>query len=172
MFDEAFCKETVDQLKKSLWNEHSYTLPSNYESVSYDDEFSISYEDIKNKDAIMKGIWNAYKQYLEELNFRWFNSWSGYSGVRFNKYDEDTRMNNHCDHIHSLFEGTRRGIPTMTALGTLNDDYEGGDLVFWEDKKIVIPPGHIAVFPSNYLFPHYVSKITKGTRFSYVSWAW
>lgn len=172
-FSKEFCEETVDQLKSQNWIEHSYTVAKEgYNEVSYDNEFSVCHAEIENKQKIMNGIWNSYLKYIKDINFSWFSSWSGHSAVRFNKYDENTLMIEHCDHIHSIFEGDRRGVPTMTALGTLNEDYEGGDLIFFQDKKIFIPSGHIAIFPSNFLYPHYVSKITKGVRFSYVSWAW
>ena len=39
-------------------------------------------------------------------------------------------MAEHCDHIHSIFEGERKGIPVMTALGSLNDDYMGGEFLY------------------------------------------
>tara|TARA_R100000697_G_scaffold121409_1_gene148439 strand:- start:2922 stop:3107 length:186 start_codon:yes stop_codon:yes gene_type:complete len=58
----------------------------------------------------------------------------------------------------------------------LNNDYEGGEICFrypdttgeWLiDKK----PGRIIVWPSNFLYPHRVKPVTKGTRYSVVSWA-
>ena len=61
---------------------------------------------------------------------------------------------------------------TLTLLGTLNDDYEGGEFVIWGDKEVEIPPGSIAVFPSNFLYPHKVNPVISGVRYSYVSWVW
>jgi predicted 2-oxoglutarate/Fe(II)-dependent dioxygenase YbiX len=81
-------------------------------------------------------------------------------------------MKLHCDHIHSLFDGERKGVPVLTILGVLNDDYEGGDLVLWEDTYMRPKKGSVLVFPSNFLYPHKVDTITKGTRYSFVSWAW
>jgi predicted 2-oxoglutarate/Fe(II)-dependent dioxygenase YbiX len=54
----------------------------------------------------------------------------------------------------------------------LNDDYEGGELVFWESETIKLKAGSIMIFPSNFMYPHKVMPVTKGTRYSYVSWAW
>lgn len=102
----------------------------------------------------------------------WFSSWNGYSQVRFNRYGVDTRMKEHCDHIHSMFDGQRKGIPVLSILGSLNDDYKGGDLIFWQNKKIKLKAGSIMIFPSNFMYPHKVVEVTKGTRYSYVSWAW
>ncbi len=81
-------------------------------------------------------------------------------------------MAEHCDHIHSLFDGQRKGIPTMTTLGLLNNDFEGGELVMFEDEIIEFKGGDLMVFPSVFLFPHRVEPVTKGVRYSCVSWAW
>jgi predicted 2-oxoglutarate/Fe(II)-dependent dioxygenase YbiX len=71
-----------------------------------------------------------------------------------------------------MFDGERKGIPTLSILGALNDDYEGGELVFWESEKIELKAGSIMIFPSNFMYPHRVDTVTKGTRYSYVSWVW
>jgi predicted 2-oxoglutarate/Fe(II)-dependent dioxygenase YbiX len=173
VFDRSFCTNTVAQLEGAEWERHSYTNSNNnYQEVSYENEFLMCNTAIENEALIMDGIWKAFQQYCTEIDFGWFTGWAGHSRVRFNKYDVGTLMREHCDHIHSLFTGDKRGVPSLTALGALNDDYLGGELVFWRDKQVVIPPGHIAVFPSNFLYPHYVAPVTEGVRYSYVSWAW
>lgn len=171
-FDKVFCSDVVEKLKYVDWFGHKYVDTVSYQEVTYENELMIASGDFDECEQIMKGIWDAYHRYLNELQFEWFQSWAGFSQVRFNKYDVNTLMREHCDHIVSLFDGEKKGIPTMTALGALNDDYEGGELIFWQDKQIVIPPGHIAVFPSNFLYPHKVNPVTKGVRYSFVSWAW
>ena len=172
-FDLDTCNEIIKNLEEdNSWVEHRYTTNIGYEDHSFENEFLNCYIAGKNRDMVMQSIWETYLRYLTELEFSWFSSWSGHSEVRFNKYDNNNWMRYHCDHIHALFEGERRGVPVITALGTLNDNYEGGRLLFWDNKEVVIPPGHIAVFPSNFLYPHMVEPVTKGARYSFVSWAW
>jgi predicted 2-oxoglutarate/Fe(II)-dependent dioxygenase YbiX len=77
----------------------------------------------------------------------------------------------HADHIHSRFDGERKGIPILSVLGVLNDDYEGGEFVLI-DEKIDLNKGDIIIFPSNFMYPHKVEPVTKGTRYSYISWIW
>ena len=101
----------------------------------------------------------------------WFNHFTGYTHVRFNKYAENKKMALHCDHIHSMFDGERKGVPILSVLGVLNNDYEGGEFYMIEDK-INLSKGDIIVFPSNFMFPHRVEPVTKGTRYSYISWIW
>ena len=81
-------------------------------------------------------------------------------------------MAEHCDHIHSMFDGTTKGIPIMSFVGVLNDDYEGGEFVMWKDKVIELKAGSVMIFPSIFLYPHRVEPIKKGTRHSFVSWAY
>ena len=70
-----------------------------------------------------------------------------------------------------MFDGERKGIPILSVLGVLNDDYEGGEFVLI-DEKINLSKGDIIVFPSNFMYPHKVEPVTKGTRYSYISWIW
>lgn len=65
---------------------------------------------------------------------------------------------------------------TLSAIWFLNDDYEGGELNFCDpmdiDKTLQITPesNKIVIWPSNHLFPHAVSPVTSGTRYSLVAW--
>ena len=173
--DADFCKTVVKELETNSWEKHTFYQLQADNYVSYDDDLSVSYSASENGMAINKKIWFAIEQYfLKDFAFinKWHNGWNGYSQVRFNKYDIGTKMALHCDHIHSMFDGNRKGIPTLSVLGALNDDYEGGDLVFWESDKIELKAGSIMLFPSNFMYPHRVDTVTKGTRYSYVSWVW
>ena len=57
----------------------------------------------------------------------------------------------------------------MTTIGNLNDDYEGGKLVIC-GQEIPLKKGDVIFFPSVYLYPHEVTEITKGTRYSWICW--
>lgn len=56
----------------------------------------------------------------------------------------------------------------------LNNEYEGGEFVFrLNDESFVTIPqnvGDAVIFPSNFIFPHQVNKITKGTRYALIGW--
>jgi len=92
------------------------------------------------------------------------------SQVRFNRYKMGTKMRSHHDHIQSLFDGKLKGIPIISIVGLLNDNYEGGTFMCRE-KEIKLIRGDILLFPSNFMYPHEVKEITKGIRYSFVSWA-
>ena len=57
----------------------------------------------------------------------------------------------------------------------LNNEYKGGELIFTDQKdneikKLKLSKGSIVFFPSNFMYPHKISPITKGTRYSVVAW--
>ena len=67
---------------------------------------------------------------------------------------------------------------TLSSILFLNNDYEGGDLNFSDTDldahnqfTIKSNSGSLVVWPSNMLFPHAVSPVTKGTRYTIVAWA-
>ena len=66
---------------------------------------------------------------------------------------------------------------TYSLIYLLNNDYEGGSLIFRNPltneiiKKIDKEPNQLILWPSNFLYPHEVTKVTKGIRYSIVSWA-
>jgi predicted 2-oxoglutarate/Fe(II)-dependent dioxygenase YbiX len=60
----------------------------------------------------------------------------------------------------------------LSIVFFLNNDFEGGDFVFPELKVRVRPePGMLVCFPSNHHYSHGVESVTKGKRYSIVSWA-
>ena len=91
-----------------------------------------------------------------------------HTDFRMNKYSEGGFMSRHVDNIHHS-HGQEYGYPQASALLFLNDDYEGGHFhisgLRYETKK-----GSAIIFPSNFMFPHEVNLITKGTRYSIVTW--
>jgi len=169
------CKSAVKNLENINWEKHRFYIANTHEFKSYDNELSVSIDSIPEKEEIDKQIWFALERYIlkdfESFN-EWFGGWGGYTKIRFNRYDPTTQMKLHCDHIHSMFDGNRKGIPTLTVLGALNDDYEGGELLMFGDHHIHLPPGAVVVFPSNFMFPHEVKPVKSGIRYSYVSWSW
>ncbi len=179
--EESYCENSIDELNKlDIWEKHSYYEPhsdSTY-ALSGDKEPEIlpptpKIESIeKINDFIVGNLHSTILEYVESFEFDWFGSWKGYTSIRFNRYFPGQTMLEHCDHIHSMFDGERKGIPILSIVGILNDDYEGGEFIMFEDKKIDTKKGDLIIFPSNFLYPHEVTPVTKGVRYSYVSWAW
>ena len=187
--DEKFCENSINVLNKNDWKTHTWYFPRT-DSVnvkSRDEPDVIGGTTFSNSEALTVGstyelhginefiidnLHSAILEYVKSLKFKWFDEWQGYNVVKFIRYRPGQIMQNHCDHIHSMFDGERKGIPILSIIGILNDDYEGGELIMFEDKKIDTKKGDLLVFPSNFLYPHKVAPVTKGVRYSYVSWVW
>jgi prolyl 4-hydroxylase len=53
----------------------------------------------------------------------------------------------------------------------LNDDFEGGEFVFFEGRKTVpMRRGDAIVFPASFMYPHQILPVTSGTRYAVVTW--
>ena len=178
--DEKYCNNCIKELDKNAWVKHdwydyttdSVNAPSGNnepENIKYD---LFSDKVVKINDFIIQELHSIFLEYIQSFKFTWFSGWKGYSSLKFIRYYPDQKMKNHCDHIYSLFDGKKRGIPILSVIGILNDDYEGGELIMLEDKKIDTNKGDLLIFPSNFLYPHEITPVTKGVRYSYVSWVW
>ena len=98
---------------------------------------------------------------------------SAFSNVRFNRYVPGQIMRKHHDHIHAIFDGREKGIPVLSFVGNLNEDYEGGELAFFDGgTKFALKTGDICMFPSCFVYPHEVLEVRKGQRYSFAMWAW
>jgi len=176
VIDETICSQTIKELslQNNEFKQHQFYDEINkvHKTLSGNQELdTINYIPTTYK-IFMDTIFESLKKYMKHIDLPYFNGWSGYSQIRWNRYKEDRKMAEHCDHIQSLFDGDRKGVPTLSCLGCLNDDYEGGDLVFFGDKIVEFKRGDLLIFPSNFLYPHRVEPVKSGVRWSYISWVW
>jgi predicted 2-oxoglutarate/Fe(II)-dependent dioxygenase YbiX len=85
----------------------------------------------------------------------------GYSLLRYN---EGAFYKQHTDHYHDQ----NRSVSCSFAL---NDDFEGGEFAFFDrELKYKLGKGDAIMFPSNFMYPHEVMPVTKGTRYSIITW--
>lgn len=60
-------------------------------------------------------------------------------------------------------------VTTVSAVAYLNDDYEGGEIVFPRfDLSIKPEPGDLVVFPSTFIYEHSSEPIISGNKYSIV----
>ena len=84
------------------------------------------------------------------------------------KYSPGGKYEIHTDHYTT---STR----ALSIIINLNDNYKGGDLIFTDQKekeikRFQLSKGSIVFFPSNFMYPHSITPIVKGTRYSIVAW--
>jgi|TARA_E500000318_G_scaffold83399_1_gene79034 predicted 2-oxoglutarate/Fe(II)-dependent dioxygenase YbiX len=174
--DKNICKETINFLKKSKYQKHLfYSNTDGYQKLSKHKELEITYDQAPTYDKLMQAVFDCLTQYVNhvrlEFKIPYLNGWQGYSGIRFNRYKKGQQMHQHVDFIETLFDD-KRGVPKLSIVGNLNDDYKGGEFIMYEDKNIEMHTGDVIIFPSTFLYPHKVNEVKKGIRYSFVSWAW
>jgi hypothetical protein len=165
--------KTVNFIKHEFVNYHEHKVSQNGDPETYSPHLDTSDDsfDVACYQGLMESVYDCLKKYFNETaNFAWYNCWNGYTPIKFNKYEIGTQMVNHCDHISDIFDGTVKGIPVLSIIGVLNEGYDGGDLVLFDDVTYSLNKGDIIIFPSVFLYPHKITPITKGTRHSFVSW--
>ena len=118
-------------------------------------------------------FYTAVKSCFEEVIVKYKTDFPLFSvgrttDFRINKYGKGGFMSRHVDNIHHS-HGQQYGYPQVSALLYLNDDYEGGEF-YVADKKFCPSKGSAIIFPSNFMFPHEAKIVTKGTRWSIVTW--
>jgi len=88
------------------------------------------------------------------------NYWEAFN---FIKYGPGQHFDVHSDHGYSY-------ICTLSSVGYLNDDYEGGEL-FFDKLNLKIKPkaGDLYLFPSSYIYSHAAMPVTSGTKYSVVT---
>lgn len=166
------CKELIKSLKKTEWTKHSYYDANADVETQYENELSVVSPLGGIFDLVNEKCWYSIRDYVENVNIPAFNCWHGYTKVRYNKYELGEEMRDHVDHISSIFDGRTKGVPVLTLLGNLNENYSGGKLIMFNEQEINMPTGSLVIFPSTFMYPHLVTPVTKGVRYSFVSWVW
>ena len=90
---------------------------------------------------------------------------TGYTLLRYNKGGGYIR------HIDASTDVHRH----ISCVLLLNDDFKGGELTFFGSDGIdeytpEFNKGDMLLFPSNYMYPHTIKRITSGTRYVIATW--
>ena len=150
--EKDICQKTIKELSENDDNfqQHTFYNPmdDNQKPHSGSQELDVTYMNTSTKPYIMDKLWHALDSYIKYIDLPFFSYWQAYSSIRWNRYGQDRKMKEHCDHIHSLFDSDKKGIPILSIIGALNNDYEGGELVFFGDKEVELKQGDVLIFPS------------------------
>ena len=99
-----------------------------------------------------------------------------FSSIRLNRYKKGCQMLPHVDSISTLFSGNRRGVPACSVVGLLRGAEEGGEFFIRAPdqtyREFLTEDQTVVVFPSSFMYEHYVLPVKKGIRDSYVSWTY
>lgn len=110
---------------------------------------------------VYEGAALAIKKYNDLFPEARIESDSGYELLR---YAEGQFYIQHTD----SFKAQPRAVSCSFAL---NDDFEGGGFAFFDNEfHHRLKKGSVLMFPSNFMYPHEVLPVTKGTRYSIITW--
>jgi len=117
--------------------------------------------------------WNFVKKEIERLYSFYILKFPKMVSTKINQIDLLKYTSGGKYEIHNdQFTASRRHL---SIILNLNNEYEGGDLIFTDQKekeikRLKLGKGSIVFFPSNFMYPHGIQPITKGTRYSIVAW--
>lgn len=135
-------------------------------------DFKFKKKDIEaNKSPVslaMQELWQdcydrqapAVEDYCKKHNIHRLQYWEAFN---FIKYVPGHHFMEHHDHGFSY-------NCTVSLVGYINDDYEGGELYFRLQNLNIKPrEGDLYIFPSTYMYPHQAKVVTSGTKYSLVT---
>ena len=172
------CGSVLNKINDSAWSPHhwtDYNKTVESEDINSDCTRVILSNGVNRLlvSGLISNTVNEYRKYIkkvlkteEQFNF----NFNGMTIPSINRYNVGQGMRVHSDHITSIFDGEMKGVPTLSIVGLLNEDFDGGEFKFWDKYDMNLEIGDILVFPSNFLYNHQVNKVTRGIRYSFVSW--
>jgi|APGre2960657423_1045063.scaffolds.fasta_scaffold00651_2 predicted 2-oxoglutarate/Fe(II)-dependent dioxygenase YbiX len=119
-------------------------------------------ERIRLDAIICDKVTTVLKQYNREYPHMLCSTDQGYDLLRYNKGGF------HKEHVDQHYD---TGLRSLGISFILNDDYEGGEFAFFNSTYLpVVKKNQCIIFPSNFMFPHQIQAVTKGTRHSIITW--
>ena len=104
---------------------------------------------------------SAASRYIQEFPHCNISTDSGYDLLRYNEGG-----------FYTIHTDNYKDRPRTVAMSLmLNDDYDGGEIAFFEREHIVKPSaGSVVIFPANFMYPHEIMPVLSGTRYAIITW--
>jgi len=167
--DRKFIKVIKKYINKKAINKLTVGTESSIEeNVRNVFGYTLQEKNFLNK-IIFKHIDKVIRQHYSHYKFKFpYLTTARLQQIDLLKYEIGGKYDIHTDHFY-------KGQRTLTFILNLNEDYEGGDFVFYnqdntEMKRVKCTTATCIMFPSNFQYPHRIEPITKGTRYSVVAW--
>lgn len=145
------------------WKE--WLVQENSKTYHFGKQKTIKIEDALRQDTELAKWINNIKNQVVRLSTEYIDFYNITDAVQSSmaicKYNTGAQMGSHVD---DNMDGN--GIPLITGIIYLNDDYEGGELYF-KNQNIKIKPasGSVILFPSTQPFFHESLLITSGNKY-------
>lgn len=157
------CSDLISRFEKSdkLLKRSNNGYPNFTElEISYDSEIV----------KITKDILNLYVKLLNPYGEFFLSDKKRFEGFRIKKYFGGTedRFDMHVDVSNNEVSGRY-----LAFLYYLNDDYIGGNTIFYPNHIIKPIKGSVLVFPPYWMYPHEGQKVILGNKYimsTYLHW--
>jgi|TARA_R100000084_G_C4632563_1_gene139162 predicted 2-oxoglutarate/Fe(II)-dependent dioxygenase YbiX len=183
VFSSKICDELINEYENEIW-ENSITIGDRTTDYRVCKQITISSRQIikdsehrKQLDqTVFETITPLLKEYAEK--FDGFFNYESDTGYNILKYEPGDFYKEHTDQIEKNWFNEQGQISKdclvkrkVTLIVQLNEEFEGGGLSFFGNTfKTKIKKGSVILFPANLLFPHQALPVTKGTRYSLITW--
>lgn len=172
VLDFSICQTILNEYKNSTEWKDTLTGSGHDPNSRNCSVIPISFQDIINKNpeirqqidqSLFECVSGCIQKYTEETikgNLE-IKEDSGYELLRYFEGQF------YVEHTDSFKESPR----AITFILSLNDDYEGGEISFFNrELTYKLKQGSCIMFPSNFMYPHEIRPIIKGTRYSIITW--
>lgn len=133
-------------------------------------------EDMSFSNMYASILWDKSKEYIKNLSTpfpitdEFFDDVFRIERISFLKYKPGYFYKTHSD---EAFLGPSQSdfFRELSYVFFVNENFSGGGLSFPNQKKVIKPKENtLIIFPSNWCFPHAVLPVTRGTRYTAVTW--
>lgn len=171
--DPDFCDTLLSEYAPTNYWEHTLTgsghdpqaRKCNYIPIS--DQGIIEEENQQSRKEIDEYLFNVVKDIIanyQDQHPEFELEIQEDSGYELLKYEVGDFYIQHSD---SFKEQPR----ALTVIMSMNDAYEGGEVALFNRELVYkLDAGDVLVFPSNFMYPHEIMPITRGTRYSIITW--
>ena len=165
--------ELCDSILKEYQNtkEWEITLTANNsnEKERNCDSIKISHSLVINHNAKRKEIDNKLYESASKCINKYNNKFK-YAGVQQDTGYELLRYQTggfYKEHTDSYLQEPR----LISCSFALNDNYKGGEFAFFDNEiQYKLSKGDALMFPSTFTYPHQILPVTKGIRYSIITW--
>jgi len=163
------CNDILNEYCSSNEWQHTETGSGLDKTVRNCDTIQISQpwviKESKKRFNIDKELFKCATKCIEEYNRKFKYSRvhedTGYELLRYKKQQF------YIEHTDSFIQAPR----LISCSFHLNDNYEGGEFAFFNrELKYKLNKGDVLMFPSTFMYPHEIMPVTKGERYSIITW--
>jgi predicted 2-oxoglutarate/Fe(II)-dependent dioxygenase YbiX len=165
------CDKIIDEFKSSNeWQDTVVGSGNVKKNIRNCETIVISYPHVIQKNSEVRhkldnAIFDGASKCIQEYNAKFPHcKIEEDSGYELLKYSKGCFYIQHTD----SFKARPRAVSCSFIL---NDDFECGDFAFFDKElKYKLKKCDAIMFTSNFMYPHEVMSVTKGTRYSIVTW--